>query len=523
MKKFVLLLLLLPLLARPVLGQRSPARVDLKKLDRYYEQVVRDWELPGMTVGIVKDGQLIFSKGYGVKEVGKREHGPGDMPDGNTLYAIASNSKAFTSAIMAMLVQEGKLSWNDKVKTYLPYFELYDPYISQEVTIRDLLSHRVGLGTFSGDLLWYKSELSAEEIIKRVKNLPKAYDFRSGYGYTNVMYVTAGEVIAQVTGKSWSQNVQERILTPLGMERTLASISQLEGKENVATPHARLEGKNEPIPWVNWDAVAATGGLISSVNDVAKWMIFNLNHGIHKGDTLLRPASRNLIWTPHNNFVVDHTRPNDLNRNFSSYGLGWDISDFHGRLRVGHTGGYDGMITAISLLPDENIGVVVLTNGTKSPITAVSHYTLEALLGVKGKDWSALQLERVNNWEKEDTRIADLKSKRVADTNPSLALTAYAGTYRADTYGDIRVSLEEGQLKLAFAHSPDLAARLQHWHGDVWEIRWEKPQAWFSFGLLQFTTDMNLEVSGLAFTVPNDDFHFEEMKARRVRNLPAAP
>ncbi|EMR03556.1 serine hydrolase [Cesiribacter andamanensis] len=464
-----------------------------------------------MTVGIVKDGQLIFSKGYGVKEVGKIER-----PDGNTLYAIASNSKAFTSAMIAQLVQEGKLNWNDKVKQYLPYFELYDPYTSQEVTIRDLLSHRVGLGTFSGDLIWYKSELSPEDIIKRLQYLPKAYDFRAGYGYSNVMYITAGEVIAKVTGKSWSQNVQERLLDPLGMQRTIPSISQLEAKGNVATPHAVIEGETVPIPWVNWDAVAATGGLISSTNDIANWMLFNLNGGIWKGDTLLQKNSRNLLWTPHNNFVVDHTSKNDLNQNFRGYGLGWDLSDFHGRLRVGHTGGYDGMLSSIALLPDEGIGVVVLTNGTRSPFMAVNHYTLEVLLGIKGKDWSAYLLERTRQWEKADTHIADIKSKRQPAIQPTHALQAYAGRYVAESYGSIEVKLERDQLKLHFEHSPDLAASLHHWHGNVWEIRWDKPQAWFSFGTVHFTLDHNLQISGLEFEVPNDDFHFQELKAKRV-------
>ncbi len=511
----ILLLLITGLLfvQASLYAQTKPAKVDLKKLDKYYEQVVQDWEIPGMTVGIVQDGKLIFSKGYGVKEVGKSER-----PDGNTLYAIASNSKAFTTAIIAMLVQEGKLSWNDKVQQYLPYFELYDPYISQQVTIRDLLSHRVGLGTFSGDFIWYKSELSAEEIIKRVKYLPQSYDFRAGFGYSNLMYITAGEIIAKVTGKSWSENVRERILEPLGMDRTITSISGLEKKGNYAIPHAMPDGKtNVPIDWVDWETVGATGGIISSVNDVAKWMIFNLNHGIWQGDTLLSKASRNLIWTPHNNFTVDHTTMYNFNQNFHAYGLGWFMNDYHGNLRVWHTGGYDGMITSVTLLPDKNAGVVVLTNGPKSPIGAVTNQTLDALLGIKGKDWSADMLPRTNKRLQADTRIEDIKKKRIANTKPSLPLKAYAGTYQSDIYGKIEVQEENGKLKLAFEHSPDLSAGLSHWHYDVWEINWDKPHAWFTFGTLKFTTDNNMEVTGMEFEVPNDDIFFEELKPKRVK------
>ena len=207
--------------------------IDFEKLDSYFEQTAKDWGIPGMSVGIVKDGEIVFSKGYGVLEIGKTE-----KPDGNTLYAIASNSKAFTSAIIAMLVQEGKLNWDDKVQKYLPWFELYDSYASRETTIKDLLCHRVGLGTFSGDVIWYKSNLTSEEIIRRLKYLPNQFDFRDGFGYSNVMYITAGEVIKTVTGKTWGQNVQEKIFDPLEMDRSIYSLKKLSEKGNFATPHA---------------------------------------------------------------------------------------------------------------------------------------------------------------------------------------------------------------------------------------------------------------------------------------------
>lgn len=490
---------------------QDPA-VDLNHLDDYYQQVVKDWEIPGMTVGIVKDGQLIFSKGYGVKEEGKM-----DAPDPNTLYAIASNSKAFTTAMIAMLVQEGKLDWNQKVVDILPYFEIYDPYISQLVTIEDLLCHRVGLGTFSGDFIWYKSNLSAEEIIKRYKHLPPAYEFRDGYGYSNLMYVTAGEVINKVTGKSWAQNVKERILDPLGMDRTIASVNDLDKVGNYATPHTLTDVKNVPIEWANWDIVAATGGLISSVNDVAKWMIWNLDHGILGQDTMLSASSRNTIWMPHNTFMVNHTSDNDFNRHFSGYGLGWGLSDYHGRLRAGHTGGYDGFITAVNLIPDENLGVVVLTNGMKSPIMAVTYYTIDHFLGVKGKDWSKDMLESRNKNMAGDTRISSRKEKRILNTKPSIKLQDLIGTYHADIYGNISISDMNGKIRMDFEHSPELSATLEHWHYDVWKINWDKEHAWFSFGTVQFNVDNNLEVKRLTFDVPNDDIFFEELNPFKIK------
>ncbi|HPQ34486.1 MAG TPA: serine hydrolase domain-containing protein, partial [Tenuifilaceae bacterium] len=208
MKRIFLVVLSLAAVSLSLFSQ-SKAKVDLKKLDNYYAQMVKDWGIPSTSIGIVKDGELVFVGTYGVIEIGKPE-----KPDENTLYGIASNSKAFTASIIGMLVQEGKLKWNDKVKKYLPWFEVYDPWVSNEVTIRDLLSHRVGLGTFSGDVIWYKSDFTAEEIVRNAKHIPNAFDFRAGYGYSNIMYIAAGEVIKAVTGKTWSENVKERIFKP---------------------------------------------------------------------------------------------------------------------------------------------------------------------------------------------------------------------------------------------------------------------------------------------------------------------
>jgi CubicO group peptidase (beta-lactamase class C family) len=513
MKKITALLILLFLLPFGMNAQKA-GDVNLRKLDTYFRKMVADWDIPSASIGIVKDGELVFTGNYGVLEVGKE-----GAPDANTLYAIASNSKAFTSAMIGMLVQEGKLNWDDPVRNYLPYFEVYDPWVSSHATIRDLLSHRVGLGTFSGDNIWYKSELPAAEFIKRYKHVPQAFPFRSGYGYSNLMFIAAGEIIETVTGRSWAENVRERILEPLGMERTIASLKDLDSKGNYATPHARNEGGNYPIPWTSWDNVAATGGLISSVSDLAKWMVFNLDNGIHNGDTLLSRQTRNTLWTPHNNFVVDHTSPNDFGRHFNAYGLGWGISDYHGRLRVGHTGGYDGMITAVTLIPDEDLGVVVLTNGVKSPIMAATYYALDQFLGVDPvKDWSADYLERTNQNLADDTRVADRKAKRVLDTRPAIPPEKLTGTYRSDLYGELYIRDKEGELTLEFSHSPLLSARLTHWHYDVWELHWNHPQAWFDFGTIKFRTDNNMDVKGFDFDVPNDDFFFEQLKPYRIED-----
>ena len=485
---------------------QSETKVNLEELDKYYSKMVKDWDIPSASIGIVKNGKLIFTGNYGVLEKGKKE-----KPNEQSLYAIASNSKAFTSAIIGMLVQEGKLSWDDKVKKHLPYFAIYDPWVSEHITIRDILCHRSGLGTFSGDNIWYKSNATSKEIIEHIKYVPQAFEFRADFGYSNLMYITAGEIIKTVTGKTWEENVQERILEPLGMNRTISSITDLDAKGNFASPHARKENENVVIPWVNWDNVAATGGLISSVEDVSKWMIFNLNNGINGNDTLLSKKTRNTVWTPHNNFPINHTDTN-FDQHFAAYGLGWSLGDYHGRMKVGHTGGYDGMITAITLIPDENLGVVVLTNGVKSPIKAATNYALDVFLELEIKDWSTQILNRTNERKELDTRISDRKEKRELNTEPSISLESIIGEYKSDIYGKISIIDNDGQLKLNFEHSPLLSASLTHWHYDVWEIHWDHPQAWFSFGTIKINTDNNLKVTGFDFDVPNDDFFFEELK-----------
>jgi CubicO group peptidase (beta-lactamase class C family) len=507
------LLLLLCLLSSTLAPAQVPASVDLKKLDAYFANAQKSWGVPGMSIGIVKDGKVVFAKGYGVAT-----QGTATPVDEKTLYAIASNSKAFTSAIIGMLVQEGKLSWDDKVKDHLPYFTLPDRYAGDHATLRDILSHRVGLGTFSGDIVWYNSNFSSEEIIRRIPYLPTAYPFRAGYGYSNLMYITAGEIIKKVTGKSWYENVKERILDPLNMSRTVVDIAKVPALGNAASPHALLRNTtHQPIAYTSWEEIAATGGLISSVEDLCKWMIFNLNNGTHGRDTLLTPRTRTTLWTVHNAFAVDRTKSNDFGSTFAGYGLGWGLRDYHGHLKVSHTGGYDGMITSVSLLPDQKLGVVVLTNGLKAPINALAHYTFDAFLGRPANDWSLQDLDKANQAFARDTRVADLKAARLLNTRPTQPLSAYAGTYHTPVYGNMTVTENNGTMEIAFEHTPNLDATLSHWHHDTFQLHWKKDHPWFTFGTVKFSTDNNQRVTGISFEVPNDDFWFEELNARKLK------
>lgn len=478
---------------------------NFKKTRQYLEKARTDWGVPGMAVAIVKDGEVVFSEGFGqLKANGNQE------VNADTQFAIASNTKAFVASALATLVAEGKISWDDKVTEYLPYFRLYDAYASSETTVRDLLCHRVGLGTFSGDVIWYKSDFTAEEVIRRIQYVPQAYSYRAGYGYSNLMFITAGEVIRAVTGKSWAQYIEETFIDPLGMDRTVTSVNQLKSNDNVATPHKPVDDKNKSIAWVDWDNMGAAGGIISSVNDMANWMSMNLNSGIWQGDTLLVREQQNILWTPHNNFVLsDRSRANIPGRHFNGYGLGWGLYDYFGRMVVTHSGGYDGMYSRVAMMPDEGLGIVILTNSMSGITFPLTMKLINDFIEEDKRDWSQEFLDRSSGGT---DPIKTRKAARISNTKPSLVLAAYTGMYDAPMHGDIEVKEENGQLRLYFDRAPLLSATLKHWHNDTWEVVWDETHAWFDFGTVEFELDHNARVKGMEIDVPNYDIFFHEIE-----------
>lgn len=430
-------------------------RVDLGALDAYFAQAQREWPIPGFSVAIVKDGRIVFEKGYGVRDV------RGDDPvDENTLYAIASNSKAFTAASLAQQVDAGKLAWTDRVMDYLPWFRLYDEYVSQEMRISDLVSHRSGLGTFSGDLLWYGTDYSAEEIVRRARFLPQAYPFRAGYGYSNLMFIAAGEVLRAVSGEDWHDYVEENFFQPLGMSRSVTSTSDLSARDNVATPHKYVDGENIPLAWYNWDAMGAAGGIISSVHDMAQWMSAQLAGGAYPGGRLFSEARQREMWSVLNPLGVSAGYQQRYPSNhFRGYGMGWSLADYRGRKVTSHGGGYDGMYSQVALVPEEGLGVVVLTNGMTGIASPLVYRVLDAYLGGEPQDWAG---EALPGWKRSreafEARQNAFEANRVRGTRPSLDLEGYTGTYGGDLYGDATVTVEDGHLVLRLLPNPDLVA-----------------------------------------------------------------
>ncbi|MEO0471341.1 MAG: serine hydrolase [Bacteroidota bacterium] len=490
----------------------ASSQTSATEFSQYIEESRKAWDIPGLAVAIVKDGKVVLAEGFGQLENDKKE-----KVDENTLFAIASNTKAFIATAICMLQEEGKLSLDDPVKKHLPYFELYDPWVTEKVTIRDLLCHRVGLGTFSGDVIWFQSNKNSEEIVRLIKHVPQDFGFRNGYGYSNLMFITAGEVIKSVSGKSWDAYLRDKIFIPLDMQRTRTSITQLDQIDNVATPHKPIEGKNQPIEWANWDAPGAAGGILSSVSDLAKWMNLQLNSGKLGEKEIFSTDSQDEFWHPHNNNRVSRYAASQYpGRHFSGYGLGWGLSDYRGKKVCAHGGGYDGMYSRLTLVPEENLGVVVLTNSMKGISTWMTYHILDQYLKAtdeKGRNWREYGLERQKRGDDfRAMRVQKRIDKRVPNTKASLDLVQYAGTYSAPIYGEIQVEEKDGQLRLIFPTAPALNASLSHWHYDSFRIEWDKTPAWFDFGTIQFQLDNNGGVQGAQFDVPNDDIFFEEVK-----------
>jgi len=480
-------------------------------IDQFVERVMQEFRVPGLSLAIVRDGKVVLSKGYGVRTLGETAR-----VDARTRFGIASNTKIFTATALGLLVEEGKLEWDAPVIRYLPGFAMYDPYVTRELTIRDLMEHRSGLGLGAGDLLWWpESTYDRKEIVRRLRFIPPATSFRNAYAYDNVLYSVAGEVIEAVSGLTWEDFVDKRILARVGMSGSNVRHSGAGKGDNVAGTHAEVDGTLRLVPPLISDNTNPAGGINSSSEDMARWLIVQLDSGrLANGSRLFQPATTRQLWTMVTPIPGGTPAPElAFHRySFNGYALGMGVRDYRGRQMLSHTGGLPGYLSKVTMIPELRLGVVVLTNQESgSAFNAVSYRIIDYYLGASPVDYAAIYRKIEDRG-----RAADAAAEKAAVTardtasRPSLPLTGYAGVYSDPWYGNVSITLQNGKLFMRFAATPSLAGELVHWQHDTFIARWTdrtlRADAYVSFALNPDATIARAKMQGVS---PNIDFSFD--------------
>ncbi len=491
-------------------------------IDKLVATALKTFDVPGIALGIVKDGKVVLAKGYGVRSLKS-----GEPVNEHTLFGIASNSKAFTTTALGMLVDEKKLRWDDKVVDYIPEFRLYDPYVTQDFTIRDLLTHRSGMGLGAGDLMIWPdgSDFTRADIIHNLRYLKQVSPFRSKYDYDNNLYIVAGEVVAKISGLSWEDFIQQRILNPLEMKETAPSYNRLKDTSNVIAPHGSVDGKVQVIPRTTGELMNAAGGIYSSVYDLSKWVSTLLNKGVYgkENKTLISKQVHKDLWTPQTLIGVNTAPP--YNTHFAAYGLGFRLADVKGYLEVSHTGGLAGMVTQITMYPELNLGIIVLTNQqVGAAFTAVANQIKDGYLGVTGMEWINILSERVKKSEEgadQGTREAwaQVEKQQAAGMNhPDPALIT--GTYRDPWFGEITIEENQGKLWFRSKRSPGLAGELLYYQGLTYIAKWND-RSLDADAFVLFQTGYDGKASGIKMkpVSPLTDFSydFQDLEFARVK------
>lgn len=470
-----------------------------QELDQYIVRAMHDAEIPGLSIAVVKDDAVVFAKGYGVRKLG--DNAPVDE---HTIFQIASLTKGFTTASLAMLVDEGKLGWDDHVLKYLPTFQLYDSYATRELIVRDLLTHRTGLT--DNDSLCVDSTYSRDEILYRIRYWQPKLGFRAQFDYNNCMYIVAGQIVPAITGRSWDDFVHERIFRPLGMRDSSTSITELHGP-NMAVPHRMVNGTIQFLPLPNNDNMAPAGGINSSAVDMAQWVRLQLGGGVYQGQRLLSLQRMKQLQAP--NIDLDFSEGLDKVQfpadNFAAYGLGWILMDYHGRKVVFHTGSSPGFKSEILLVPEEHLGVVILSNFFDRPPWVLGYRVIDAYLGLPARDAAGEYLKALKGFEQEnEIENKRREAERNRDTKLSLPMAKYSGRYTNEMYGEAVVSFKNGEVRLSIV-GLGWVGKLDHWQYDTFRATWSAPErnkSFVTFALTPSADVSTLRVDGLADFVP---------------------
>ncbi len=496
-------LLICVLLCGSVYAQR---KIDYDKLDAYIANAVKDSQASGFAVGIIKNDETVFAKGYGVRNVETK------MPvDLQTQFGIGSCSKAFTAASIGMLVDEKRLSWDDKVVDYLPWFKLQDDYITKELTIGDLLCHRSGLETFGGDLLWFGTDYTSEEVVRRIRELPVKNGFRSQFGYQNVMFIAAGLVVEAISGKPWHVFVREKILRPLQMNNSSTNLADFKTSSNIAVPH--FEGKS--LAFINYDNAGPAGAANSSIEDMLKWLRMWLNNGKFGGQQLLSPATIRKI-TSSQMFLTGGPGTEPMGNHFVNYGYGWRLMDYAGRKVILHGGGLPGYVSQVVFVPEDKLGIVILENDVRPIQEAIANKILDLFMTDQDKDYVQQVLTALKQYQPmlEKQRTERL-AKQIPGTSPSMKTSDYGGLYRDKMYGDAEIAEKDGKLTLTFLPAKELfAAPLEHFHYDTFKVQFAAPG--LEFGLITFHFNADGKIQDFTMDLPSQDFNFSGLRFVRL-------
>lgn len=446
------------------------APLDLKQIDHIVSSAMTKFQVPGLAIAIVSQDKLLFSKGYGVTDIGTQQ-----PVTPQTLFGIASNTKAFTAAALAMLVDQGKLSWDDKVIQHIPEFQLADPFASREMTIRDLLSHRSGLGLGAGDLLiWPETDKTTSEIIAALRFIKPSSSFRSEYAYNNLMFVVAGEVIARVSGQSWHDFIEQQLFTPIGMTVSAASFSRIPAaNQNRAVGHIPMNNQLQRYPLDYLEDFRGAGAIASNVTDMSLWLRTQLAQGtMPNGKQLFSPMQQQQMWQLHINSLVAPANFKTSRQQFAGYGLGWAIDDYYGYKRLSHGGGILGMVSQVMLVPELKLGVVILTNQQAYPaITAISREILEQAMTLPDTDWVQTLGDKYQSSRQK--LYQNSGPSKLATVQPALPNAYYSAEFVSDWYGKVTIKEHDGQLRISFSHTPKLQGQLHHHSGHRFVVKWD--------------------------------------------------
>lgn len=495
------------------------AQLSEKQIDKLVQESIKTFDVPGISVGVIENGKVVYAKGHGVRSLSNKQ-----PMNENTLVGVASNSKGFTCFALALLVDEGKLNWDDKVKKYIPEFDLKDKYAANEFTIRDLVTHRSGLSLGAGDLMFFPegNNYTIDNVIHGVAQLEPESSFRSKFQYNNNMYNIAGEVLRRVSGLTWAEFIEQRILQPVGMRNSKGSYNRVTDKSNIIDAHAPVAGTITQIPH-DWSELAnPAGGIMSNITDMLTWAEFLMNNGVTKeGKRLISEEQMHELWTLQTPIPVAKDHP--YNTKFNGYGLGWFLSDVAGTLEVTHSGGLIGTVTKFTLLPEKKIGIVVLTNQQSgAAFSAINNEIKDSYLGYKNRNWVKKYGERMDNYFTEvNQEKADVFAKAIEFQSKGCITDKLniVGEYKDVWLGEINIIEENKTLKISMKNQPQLKGELIPYNAHTYIAKWDN-RSFDADAFLLFNFDENGKSTGFKMkpisSITDFSFDFVDLDIKRV-------